>query len=353
MIQRPTHPDLSRYQRQLIFNGLGEEGQRKLLASRVAIVGCGATGSALAMLLARAGVGFLRLIDRDFVEMNNLHRQMLFTEADAARGQPKAVAAAEHLRAANSDILIEPVVANFNAGNAIGLVQDVDLILDGTDNFETRYLINDVALKLGLPWVYTGVVASYGMTATIIPDGAAEKVGREATPCLQCLLGPEPPGGGPTCDTAGVIGPIVTLMASISAAEAMKLLTGKGEINRGMLMMDLWDNAFEQFGVAQRNPDCPACGRGEYRFLNADAGSRSVSLCGRNAVQITNPGARVSLPDIARRLQALGAVDVNDYLVRATIDGYELTIFADGRAIIKGTEDPDLAKSLYARYVGA
>ena len=353
MIQRPTHPDLSRYQRQLIFNGLGEEGQRKLLASRVAIVGCGATGSALAMLLARAGVGFLRLIDRDFVEMNNLHRQMLFTEADAARGQPKAVAAAEHLRAANSDILIEPVVANFNAGNAIGLVQDVDLILDGTDNFETRYLINDVALKLGLPWVYTGVVASYGMTATIIPDGAAEKVGREATPCLQCLLGPEPPGGGPTCDTAGVIGPIVTLMASISAAEAMKLLTGRGEINRGMLMMDLWDNAFEQFGVAQRNPDCPACGRGEYRFLNADAGSRSVSLCGRNAVQITNPGARVSLPDIARRLQALGAVDVNDYLVRATIDGYELTIFADGRAIIKGTEDPDLAKSLYARYVGA
>ena len=348
-----TSSDISRYQRQLIFRGLGEEGQRKLIASRVAIVGVGATGSALAMLLARAGVGFLRLIDRDFVELNNLHRQMLFTEADAASGQPKAVAAAEHLRAANSDITIEPVVADFNAGNAIALTQDVDLILDGADNFETRYLINDVALKLGLPWVYTGVVASYGMTTTLIPDGAAEKVGREATPCLQCILGPEPPGGGPTCDTAGVIGPIVTLMASISAAEAIKLLSGRGEINRGMIIVDLWDNSFDQFGIAQRNPDCPACGKGEYRFLNADAGSRSVSLCGRNAVQITNPGARVSLPEIAERLKALGQVDVNDYLLRARIDDYEITLFPDGRAIIKGTEDPDLAKSLYARYVGA
>ncbi len=349
----PTYPsDLARYQRQLIFSGLGEEGQRKLLASRIVIVGCGATGSSLAMLLARAGAGFLRLIDRDFVEMNNLHRQMLFTEEDAEGGRPKAVAAAEHLRAANSDIGIEPVVADFNAGNAIALTQDVDLILDGTDNFETRYLINDVALELGLPWIYTGVVASYGMGATIIPDGAARKVGREATPCLQCILGPEPPGGGPTCDTAGVIGPIVTLMASISAAEAMKLLSGRGEINRGMWMMDLWDNSFEQFGVAGRNPDCPACGRGERRFLTADAGSRSVSLCGRNAVQITNPGAQLSLPAIARRLQALGQVDVNEYLLRAYIDDYEITLFADGRAIIKGTEDPDLARSLYARYVG-
>lgn len=345
--------DISRYQRQMIFSGLGEEGQRKLLASKIAIVGCGATGSALAMLLARSGVGFLRIIDRDFVEMNNLHRQMLFTEEDAARGQPKAVAAAEHLRAANSDIVIESEVVDFNAGNAIALTQDVDLILDGTDNFETRYLINDVALKLGLPWIYTGVVASYGMGATIIPDGAVQKVGREVTPCLQCILGPEPPGGGPTCDTAGVIGPIVTLMASISAAEALKLLSGQGEINRGMLMMDLWDNSFEQFGVAGRNPDCPACGKGEYRFLNAEAGSRSVSLCGRNAVQITNPGVRLALPGIANRLQALGRVEVNDYLLRAHIDDYEITLFPDGRAIIKGTEDPDLAKSLYARYVGA
>jgi adenylyltransferase/sulfurtransferase len=345
--------DISRYQRQLIFHGLGEQGQRKLLAGRVAIIGCGATGSAQAMLLARAGVGFLRLIDRDFVEQNNLHRQMLFTEADAAQSRPKAVAAAERLRAANSDITIEPVVADFNASNAIALTQDVDIILDGTDNFETRYLINDVTLALGLPWVYTGVVASYGMTATIIPDGAAKHVGREATPCLQCMLGPEPPGGGPTCDTAGVIGPIVTLMASISAAETMKLLSRRGEINRGMMMVDLWDNTFDQFGIASRNPDCPACDKGEYRFLNADAGSRSVTLCGRNAVQITNPGAHLSLPEIAQRLKPLGVVDINEYLLRARIDDYEITLFPDGRAIIKGTEDPNLAKSIYARYVGA
>ena len=336
----------------MLFAGLGEDGQHHLLESRVAIIGCGATGSSLAMLLARAGVGFLRIIDRDFVEMNNLHRQMLFSEDDAARGMPKAVAAAAHLRAANSAITIEPVVADFNPGNALALAQDVDLILDGTDNFETRYLINDVALKLGLPWVYTGVVASYGMTTTLIPDGAAEKIGRESTPCLQCILGSEPPAGGPTCDTAGVIGPIVTLMASIAAAEAMKLLARKGEINRGMIMVDLWDNTFDQFAIAPRNPECPACGKGEYRFLNADAGSRSITLCGRNAVQITNPDTRISLPVIAERLKSLGEVEVNDYLLRAQIDGYEITLFADGRAIIKGTEDPNLAKSLYARYVG-
>lgn len=337
----------------MIFSGLGKDGQRKLAAGRVAIIGCGATGSALAMLLARAGVGFLRLVDRDFVEMNNLHRQMLFSEEDAARGQPKAVAAAEHLRAANSDITIEPVVADFNPGNALSLTQDVDLILDGTDNFETRYLINDVALKLGLPWVYTGVVASYGTSVTLIPEGAAQKTGRDATPCLQCILGPEPPGGGPTCDTAGVIGPIVTLMASIGASEALKLLSGKGEINRGMIMVDLWDNDFEQFGIAGRNPQCLACGKGDYRFLNAETGSSSVALCGRNAVQITNPGVRLSLPRIAERLRALGDVSLNDYLLRAHIDGYEFTIFPDGRAIIKGVDDPDLARSLYARYVGA
>jgi len=346
-------PDISRYQRQLIFNGLGEDGQRKLLDSRVAIVGCGATGSALAMLLARAGVGFLRLVDRDYVELNNLHRQILFTEEDAAERRPKAVAAAQHLRHINSDITIEPVVTDFNASNALALVQDVDVILDGTDNFETRYLINDAALYLGIPWVYTGVVASYGMTTTLIPDGAVAKIGREATPCLQCILGPEPPSGGPTCDTAGVIGPIVTLMASISAAEAIKLITGKGEINRGMIMMDLWDNSFEQFALAGRNPECPACGQGEYRFLNAEAGSRVMPLCGRNAVQISNPDARVSLPELAQRLRSLGQVEVNEYLLRAHIDGYEITIFSDGRAIIHGTEDSDVAKSIYARYVGA
>ncbi len=344
--------DLSRYQRQMIFAGLGQEGQRRLLQSRVAIIGCGATGSSLANLLARAGVGFLRLIDRDFVELNNLHRQMLYDEQDVAQGMPKAVAAARRLQAINSTIQVEPQVVDFNPGNALALVQDVDLILDGTDNFETRYLINDVALELGKPWVYTGVVAAYGMTTTLVPEAAAPRIGRERTACLQCIMGPEPPSGGPTCDTAGVVGPIVSLMASISAAEAMKLLTGQGEINRGMITVDVWDNVLEQFTIAGPNPDCPACGRGERRFLNAELGSRTAVLCGRNAVQISNPGARISLEAIAQRLQPLGKVERNAYLLRVQVDGYEITLFPDGRAIIKGTEDPNLAKSLYARYVG-
>ena len=348
-----TPPSLTRYQRQMIFYGLGEAGQRKLLDSTVVIIGCGATGSVLANHLARAGVGRLRLVDRDFVELNNLHRQMLYDESDLAAGLPKAIAAERRLRAINSEIEIEGVVADFNPGNALDLLKDADLALDGTDNFEARYLLNDACLKLGLPWVYTGVVASYGMTATLVPDGAADKIGREATGCLQCLLGPEPATGGPTCDTAGVLGPIVGLLGSISAGEAIKLLTGGGEINRGLLNVDLWDNTFETFALAGRDADCPACGRREYRFLDAEMGSRSAVLCGRNAVQVNNPGARIDLPAIARRLEALGEVKQNPYLVRAWIDAYEISLFPDGRAIIKGTEDPDLARSIYARYVGA
>ena len=259
--------DLSRYQRQMNFSGLGQAGQRKLLQARVLIVGAGATGSALAMLLARAGVGFLRLVDFDIVERGNLHRQILFDEHDAAAQQPKALAAARRLQTINSEITLEPVLTKFTPENALTLANDVHLILDGVDNFETRYLINDVAVKLGLPWIYTGVMATYGMGATLIPAGAAAKTGREATPCLQCLLGPEPPSGGPTIDTAGVLGPIVTLMASISATEAIKIITGQGRLNRGMLMMDLWDNSFEQLGVAQPQKTCALCHAGEYRFL--------------------------------------------------------------------------------------
>ncbi len=344
--------NLKRYQRQMIFYGLGEAGQRKLLDSTVVIIGCGATGTVLANHLARAGVGRLRLVDRDFVELNNLHRQMLYDEADMQSGLPKAIAAERRLRAINSEIEIEGVVADFNPGNALDLLKDADLALDGTDNFEARYLLNDACLKLGLPWVYTGVVASYGMTATLVPDGAVQKTGREATGCLQCLLGTKPTTGGPTCDTAGVLGPIVGLLGSISAGEAIKLLTGGGEINRGLLNVDLWDNTFETFTLAGRYPDCPACGQGETRFLNAEMGSRSAALCGRNAVQVSNPAARIDLPAIAKRLQALGEVTQNPYLVRAWIDDYEISLFPDGRAIIKGTEDPDLARSIYARYVG-
>ncbi|MCX7852795.1 MAG: ThiF family adenylyltransferase [Anaerolineae bacterium] len=347
-----SEPSLARYQRQIIFAGLGEAGQRRLLASSVVIVGCGAIGSVLANHLARAGVGRLRIVDRDYVELNNLHRQALFDEDDLAARLPKAVAAERHLRKFNSEIEVEGVVADFNPANALELLQGADLALDGTDNFEARYLLNDACLKLGLPWVYTGVVASYGMTATLIPAGAAAKVGRQPTGCLQCLLGPEPPTGGPTCDTVGVLGPIVATLASVSAAEAIKILTGSGELNPGLLHVDLWYNSFETFSWAGPQPDCPACGRGEYRFLNAEIGSRSAVLCGRNAVQVSAAHARLHLPTVAERLAALGRVRQNPYLVIAEIDGYELTVFADGRAIIKGTEDPELARSLYARYVG-
>ena len=343
---------LSRYQRQMIFAGLGEAGQRKLLASTVVIIGCGATGTVLANHLARAGVGRLRLVDRDYVETNNLQRQMLYDEEDVAAGLPKAVAAERRLRKINGEIAIDGVVADFNPGSALDLLKDADLALDGSDNFETRYLLNDACLMLGLPWVYTGVVATYGMTASFVPDGASARIGREATACLQCLLGEEAPTGGVTCDTAGVLGPIVGVLASICANEAIKLITGGGEINRGLIHIDLWDNSFEVFQAAGRNPTCAACGRGEYRFLNAEVGSRSAVLCGRNAVQISAPHNRIDLALVAGRLAALGAVKHNDHLLRALIDDYEITLFPDGRAIIKGTEDPDQARSIYARYVG-
>ncbi len=341
-----------RYQRQVIFAGIGEAGQRKLLDSTVVIIGCGATGTFLASHLARAGVGRLRLVDRDYVELNNLQRQILYNEEDVASGLPKAVAAEERLAGINSEIIVEGVAADFNPGNALDLLRDADLALDGSDNFEARYLLNDACLALGLPWVYTGVVASYGMTATLVPDGASARVGRPATGCLQCLLGEELPVGGATCDTAGVVGPVVGVLASIAANEAIKLLTGSGEINRGLIHIDLWDNSFEVFEATGRSPTCAACGRGDYRFLNAEVGSRSAVLCGRNAVQVSAPHVQLDLAIIASRLAALGQVSVNEHLLRARIDGYEITLFPGGRAIIKGTEDPDLARSIYARYIG-
>ncbi len=343
---------LLRYQRQIIFSGLGADAQRRLLKSRAVIIGCGANGTVLANHLARGGVGYLRLVDRDYVELNNLHRQMLFDEGDVADGLPKAVAAAQRLRQINSEIEIEPVVADFNPGNALALLQDADVVLDGTDNFEARYLINDVCLKLGIPWVYTGVVASYGMTATFVPAAAADKVQRPATGCLQCLLGPEPAMGGPTCDTAGVLGPVVAVLASVAATEAIKLLIGRGAINRGMIHIDLWDNSFETFELAGRNPDCPACGQHHYRFLEAEVQSRSAVLCGRNAVQVSVPHASFDLQQVAKRLQMLGEVKQTPYLLRARIDELEITLFPDGRAIIKGVDDPDVGRSIYARYIG-
>lgn len=348
--------DLARYQRQMIFPPLGEAGQQRLLAATAVIIGCGATGTALSNLLVRAGVGRVRIIDRDFIELNNLQRQILFDEADIAANLPKAEAAARKLRQVNSAVRVEGIVADVNPGNVLNLIGDADVVLDGTDNFSTRFLLNDACLQLGKPWVYTGVIASYGLTSTYIPDGAVAKLpgDRAATGCLRCFLPDVPaPGETATCDTAGVIGPAVALITAVAAGEALKLLVGTGQLNPGVIHLDAWSHDYERFQTARR-PDCPACADHDYPFLNAQIGTTSAALCGRNAVQVAVSGApRLDLAAVARQLGSVAqSVVVNEYLVRARIDGYEFTIFPDNRAIIKGTEDQDLAKGLYARYIG-
>ncbi len=350
-------PNLPRYQRQMIFPELGEGGQRRLLGATAVIVGCGATGTALSNQLTRAGVGRLRIIDRDFIELNNLQRQILFDQDDIDADLPKAEAAARKLRAVNRDVEIEAVVADVNPGNVIALIKDATVVLDGTDNFSTRYLLNDVCIKLGKAWVYTGVIASYGMTATFVPDGAVAGLpgDRKATGCLHCLLGDMPaPGMSPTCDTAGVIGPAVAMITSVSAAEAMKLIVGHGDLNPGLIHMDVWTHEYESFGGLMRRPDCPVCGQHEFAFLDATAGATTTSLCGRDAVQVSVAGGQaIDLPRLFDQLEPVTAkVQYNDYLLKAQIDGYEFTVFPDNRAIIKGTDNVDLAKGLYARYIG-
>jgi molybdopterin-synthase adenylyltransferase len=342
-----TIPDLTRYTRQIIFPGLGEAGQRKLLDSTVVLIGCGATGTVIANHLARSGVGHLRIVDRDFIELNNLQRQLLFDEQDIANGLPKAEAARRKLSRINSAITVEGIVADVTPDNILELLSGADLAMDGADNFETRFLLNDACVKLGLPWIYSGVIASYGMTMTIQPGETA---------CLRCLLGQMPaPGTAPTCDTAGVLAPSVSVVASIAAGEALKLLAGFGQLNSGALLnFDLLDNSLERFEVL-RQPDCPTCGQRDFEFLHAEQGTRSATLCGRNAVQINVAGRpAVDLAALAERLRTAGEgeVAVNPYLLRATLAGMDVTVFPDGRAIIKGTEDESVARTIYARFVG-
>lgn len=351
-VSATTAADLSRYARQMIHPAIGEEGQRALAAARVLLVGCGALGTHIADTLARAGVGFLRIVDRDFVELHNLQRQILFDEGDLEEGdpehgRPKALAAAAKLRRINSTIAVEPLVDDVNAGNIAALSADVGLLIDGTDNFETRYLLNDAAARAGKPWVYGGVLATHGMTMTIVPGETA---------CLRCVFpDPPPPGAAPTCDTAGVLGPAVALVAALEAAEALKLLLGAHDaLNRTLLAVDIWHLSFDRLPVP-RNPSCPACGDGprDYPFLEYAASSRTTTLCGRNAVQITvSPAAALALPDLAERLRPAGTVSFNEHLLRFRPEGYELVIFPNGRAIVHGTDDPATARSLYARYIG-
>ncbi len=341
-------PSLDRYSRQVRFPGLGEDGQRRLLASRVTLCGCGALGTVLANALVRAGVGFLRLVDRDFIETSNLQRQVLFDEQDVAANLPKAEAAARKLRAVNSGVTVEPVVTDIDRTNVLELVKDADLILDGTDNFEVRYLINDAAVKLGKPWVYGGCVGSHGQTMTIVPG---------ETPCLRCVFEAAPaPGEAGTCETAGVLGPAVGVIASFQAAEAIKILSGRREhINRDLLYFDVWENVQRRIKVAPLlgKVDCPCCRRRCFEWLEGEHGSQTTSLCGRNAVQVSHrTPARLDFERMAGELRRLGEVTFNRFLMKFSAEGYEFTVFPDGRAIIKGTPDPDKARTLYAKYVG-
>jgi len=338
--------DLARYSRQLLLSEVGREGQEKLLSSIVAVIGCGALGTVIASSLVRAGVGRVKIVDRDYIELNNLQRQVLFDEEDIARGLPKAIAAAEKLHKVNSQVEIEPLVADVNPGNVEEIIGDVDLVLDGTDNFETRFLINDACVKHGIPWIYGAVIVTHGMTMVIIPH---------RTPCFRCFLAEMPaPGSTPTCDTAGVLGPAVNIVASLEVTEGLKLLMGKEEELHGRLIyMDAWRGTMEQLELEKRDEPCPVCDLGRFEFLEAGKGSYLTSLCGRQAVQINVRGeARVSFPDLAARLNSVGQVIFNDYMLRFRVDSYDLTLFPDGRTIVKGTADEAVARSLYATYVG-
>ena len=335
-----------KYSRQMLFAGIGPAGQQRLLASRAAVVGCGAIGAAAANLLVRAGLGYLRIIDRDFVEPSNLQRQTLFDEGDARNVLPKAVAAERKLRSINSSVAVEGIVADLSPRNVEALLGEVDVLLDGTDNFETRFLINDVAVKSGRPWIYAAGVASYGLTMTIRPG---------ATPCLACLLesGTAAQGLEETCDTIGVLGPIVNLIASLEVAEALKLLSGHPEALHGRLLScDVWTGRMQSLGAA-RHPECRACARRDFTYLQGEAQPR-ITMCGRDSVQIHERARALDLGVLGVRLRPLvDDLRQNDFLLRFRVAPYEMTVFADGRAILKGTQDPAVARSLYARYIGA
>jgi molybdopterin/thiamine biosynthesis adenylyltransferase len=337
---------MERYSRQILFAGIGREGQARLASARVLVVGCGALGSSQAEALARAGVGRLRIVDRDFVEESNLQRQTMFTEADARERVPKAVACVRRINEINSDVEAEPHVADVHHANVEQLVAGCDLVLDGTDNFATRYLLNDACVKHEVNWIYGAAVGSYGVTMTVRPH---------KSPCLRCLFEETPPAASAeTCDTAGVIMPIISVVAAVQVSEALKLLTGQADALHGALMQfDVWRNEWRRIRLGEPSADCPVCAHARYETLEAEAGELASVLCGRDAVQISPRGAtRIDLRALAERLRAAGEVQVNEYLLRLRAGEYELTVFQDARAIIRGTDDMATARSLYARYVG-
>jgi adenylyltransferase/sulfurtransferase len=353
---------INRYDRQARFAPLGESGQRQLMNGRALVCGCGALGSVIANTLVRAGVGMVRIVDRDFLELNNLQRQVLYDEQDVADGLPKAIAAANKLRRINSSVTVEPVVADVTFRNVGELAGDVDVIVDGTDNFATRFLLNDFAVKHGKPWVYGGCIGAEGQTMTILPGETA---------CLACLM-PEPPPAGATatCDTAGVLGAAVGVIASLEANEAIKILSGNGDaVNRQLLVIDIWGNRSRHLDLVRlwEQGNCRACKKRDFVWLRGERGNATAALCGRNAVQInpslaigedvvaaagSSSGGPVSLDDLAARLEGVGRLEKNPFLIRLAVDEYVLTVFADGRTIVAGTNDIATARTVHARYIG-
>ena len=338
-----------RYSRQIRFPHIGQGGQEKLSAARVTLIGCGALGSVIAETLARAGVGFLRIVDRDFLEISNLQRQSLFNEEDVKSGLPKAIAAAARLRQINSTIEVEPVVADVMSENIRDLVDGSDLILDGTDNFEIRFLINDVSIATETPWIYGGCLGSDGQMMVVLPGETA---------CLHCLMidGPPAPGTSDTCDSFGILAPIINVVASFQAMEAIKLLSGNiSAVNRKLNVFEMWSNTVRQMDISglRASVDCPACKRKQLDWLDGQKESRSVVLCGRNAVQVSFANReKIALDELADKLSGVTEVQVNAFLVRFQVDEFSVTVFRDGRAIISGTDDLAVAKRVYAQYVG-
>jgi len=350
-------PSLARYNRQMLWPAIGIEGQKKLKASKVLLVGCGALGTVLGNLLARAGVGHLTIVDRDFIEITNLQRQILFDHDDIEQNLPKSVAAQKKIARINPEITVEAVVADINHTNIEQYAAGKDLLLDGTDNFETRFLINDVSIKHNIPWIYGAVISAMGLAMNIQPN---------KSPCLRCIFETMPPPGmNPTCDTAGVLGPAVAVVSSWQAMEALKLLTGNlADLSPFLFSFDLWDNRFQQLNVkkAREIADCPCCKHKNFEYLSGKFASATTSLCGRNAVQISQGTAmKIDFDRIAANLKNVGKATYNKFMLKCPIiEGeaerrkeYELTLFADGRAILKGTNDASTAKTLYSKYVGA
>ena len=370
MPDSPTISDAERYSRQVLFPGIGAEGQQRLRAGHAAIVGVGATGAATASLLARAGVGTLTLIDRDFVEPSNLQRQVLFDESDAHAALPKAEAARRHIAAFNSGITVHAHIADLVPANIAGLLTPADIILDCTDNFETRYLINDFCVKLGKPWIYAAAIGAYAATMNILPQGPnlsgldrsprplrtqwrALPSQAAATACLSCLFPTPPSGTVETCDTAGILSTAVNFAASIQTTEALKYLTGNvAQMRRTLLSYDLWSNAHSEISATTPDPDCDVCAHRNFRHLSG-AGRPHITLCGRNSVQIHEHARPIDLTALAAKLSPLGAVRANGLLLRFERPPHTITVFPDGRALIQGTTDPALARSLYARFIGS